>query len=312
MADEITNLFNPVICYGEVLWDMLPDGPQIGGAPLNVAYHLSKLNVKSSIISKVGNDLSGYKISSIFDKWGLDKSYLQVDEEHSTSKVLVKLNERNDAQYEILYPVAWDFINPVYAFPSGITNAHYLIYGSLSSRNETSKATLFNMLDHDLIKVLDVNMRDPYVKKADLEYLLTRADIVKANREELKRISLLFGGCYESEKDKVNFLVDKFNIAEVIITKGANGASYFIDGGCFSTTSPQIRVADTIGSGDAFLAAFIAGRHSGHNPQTTLYNSIAMGAFISTKKGGCPEYEIKDFETFKTKSKTKSNNLKTN
>lgn len=296
-------LFNPVICYGEVLWDMLPSGPQIGGAPLNVAYHLAKLGVKSSIISKIGNDYSGHKISSIFDKWGLDKSYLQTDEHRPTSEVVVKLNEHNDAQYDIVYPSAWDFITPVHDFRARITNAHYLVYGSLSSRNETSKATLFSMLDHDLITVFDVNLRDPYVKKADIEYLLTRADILKANREELKRISLLFGGCYVSEKDKVDFLADKFNIAEVIVTKGANGASYFVNSLCLSSISPQITVSDTVGSGDAFMAAFIAGRYLGSNPQTMLYNSIATGAFISTKKGGCPEYEIEDLEAFKSEFK---------
>lgn len=295
MNNEIS-ICQPVICYGEVLWDVLPDGPQIGGAPLNVAYHLSKFGVKSSVISKVGKDKNGRMIQSIFDQWGLDKSHLQLDNEYATSEVIVKFNEQSDAQYVILYPVAWDFIHPVdTSFDSGT----YFVFGSLSCRNETSRATLFGMLDQDFINVMDVNLRDPYVKKTDLEFLLAKAAIVKANREELKRISLLFGGCYESEKDKVDFLADKFGISEIIITKGADGASYYLGGHCYSTFSPAIRVQDTIGSGDAFTAAFIAGRISGYDPQTTLKNSIAMGAFISTKKGGCPEYESKEFELFK-------------
>jgi fructokinase len=290
------NICHPVICYGEVLWDVLADGPQIGGAPLNVAYHLSKLGVKSSVISKVGKDKNGSMIQSIFEEWGLDLSYLQVDSEYSTSEVIVKFNEQSDAQYEIIYPVAWDFIHRVETpFDSG----SYFVFGSLSCRNKTSRTTLFEMLDQDLINVMDVNLRDPYVTKSDLEYLLGKAAIMKSNREELKRISLLFGGCYESEKDKVDFLADKFGLSEIIITKGAAGASYYLGGHCYSAASPAIRVQDTIGSGDAFMAAFIAGRISGCDPQTTLENSIAMGAFISTKKGGCPDYESTDFEIFK-------------
>jgi fructokinase len=302
MNNEI-NICHPVICYGEVLWDMLPDGPQIGGAPLNVAYHLSKLGVKSSVISKVGKDKIGNMIQSVFDQWGLDKSHLQLDGEYSTSEVIVKFDEQSDAQYEILYPVAWDFIHPV---ETPFNSGSYLIFGSLSCRNGISRATLFGMLDQDFINVMDVNLRDPYVKKSDLEYLLAKAAIIKSNREELKRISLLFGGCYKSEKDKVSFLADKFGISEIIITKGAGGASYYLGNHCYSASSPAIRVQDTIGSGDAFTAAFIAGRISGCDPQAILKNSIALGAFISTKKGGCPEYESKDFEIFKAEQLTKS------
>jgi len=291
----------PAICYGEILWDVLPDGPQPGGAPLNVAYHLNKLGLDTSIVSRIGNDLSGNKLESLLDGWGLNKHLLQKDTEYPTSEVIAKINNGNEVSYEIVYPVAWDFIK----YPGNVTQqlkpSTYLIYGSLSSRNAVSRDTLFELLENDAIKVFDINLRPPFVKKDLLEVLLAKAAIVKFNQAELEMAQLLFGGSFSNEASQIEFIQRYFNIPEIIVTKGEFGASYYKDNKVYHAWGTEVKVKDTIGSGDAFLAAFIANHQLKNDPQTIIRNAVAMGAFIATKKGGCPEYKIKEYKDFKNK-----------
>jgi fructokinase len=287
------------LCYGEILWDVLPGGAQAGGAPLNVAYHLNKLGVHTGLISKVGDDVRGQQLRGLLDQWGIGGDLIQTDLEYTTSEVLVTLNSNKEATYDILYPVAWDFIAVNGPMKKELQTAGYLIYGSLSSRNQTSRETLAELLNNPIIKVLDINLREPYVNKQDLESLLSMADIVKFNTDELKRISFMFGGFYQAEQDKVDFIRDTFQIREILVTKGGSGATGYREAGIFHAKGPKITVTDTVGSGDAFLAAFIAGHYNDHDGQTIINNAVAMGAFTATLKGGCPDYSKVDLENFK-------------
>ncbi|MDB5142361.1 MAG: Fructokinase [Mucilaginibacter sp.] len=286
------------LCYGEILWDVLPDGAQPGGAPLNVAYHLNKLGVSTDIISKVGNDLRGRQLCQIVNNWGMGSHLIQTDNEHATSEVLVKLNNNKEATYDILYPVAWDFIAHDECVETQVQTSQYLVYGSLSSRNQTSRETLATLLESQLVKVLDINLREPYVDKQNLEGLLSKANVVKFNEAELKLISSLFGGLYTAEQDKVSFIQNTFQISEVLVTKGGSGASIYSTDGAFHAKGPKITVNDTVGSGDAFLAAFIAGNYHKRDRQIIINDAVAMGAFTATLKGGCPDYNLSDFENF--------------
>jgi len=287
------------ICYGEILWDVLPGGEQPGGAPLNVAYHLNKLGLPTGLISKVGNDEPGRRLCGLIDQWGIGNSLVQTDQRYHTSEVLVTLSSNREATYDILYPVAWDFITFNEHIENQLKTAGYLVYGSLSSRNQTSRETLATLLDYPITKVLDINLREPYVNKNDLEGLLSKADIVKFNEAELKRISSMFGGGYQREEDMVDFIRDTFSISEVLVTNGSAGASSYSIGGTFYAKGPKITVTDTVGSGDAFLAAFILGHHNKYDGQTNINNAVAMGAFTATLKGGCPDYSLADLEGFK-------------
>ncbi|WP_428331068.1 carbohydrate kinase family protein [Mucilaginibacter sp.] len=296
MTNEITK---PAICYGEVLWDMLPDGPQPGGAPLNVAYHLNKLGIGTSIMSRIGNDQNGEELARLINSWGIDPNMLQTDNEHPTSEVIAKMNNGNEVSYDIIFPVAWDFITYSKNVSDQLSAANYLIYGSLSSRNDTSRDTLFELLEHDAIKVFDINLRPPFVKKDLLEALLFKADIVKFNQAELEMAQLLFGGSFSNEAAQIKFIQQHFKVAEIIVTKGEFGASYYKDDKVYNAWGSEVKVKDTIGSGDSFLAAFIANHYLKNDPQTTIKNSVAMGAFIATKKGGCPEYDLTEYTNFK-------------
>ena len=295
------NIATPAICYGEILWDVLPDGPQPGGAPLNVAYHLNKMGVATSIISRMGNDENGSGLESLLDKWGIKKHLLQHDPEHATSQVIAKINNGNEVSYEIINPVAWDFINYPDAISDQLKPSTYFVYGSLASRNETSRKTLLELLESDMIKVLDINMRPPYIGKDLLNELLKKANIVKFNQAELEMVQILFGSAKYNEASQVKFIQQYFNIPEVIVTKGEFGASYYINDQSYHVWGSEVKVIDTIGSGDAFLAAFLAGHYLHEEPQIILKNAIAMGGFIANRKGGCPDYQLSEYENFREK-----------
>jgi len=275
----------PAVCYGEVLWDMLPEGAQPGGAPLNVAYHLKKLGVATSIFSKVGKDQRGKQLTRLIESWGLNTNFLEIDRTYPTSEVIAKMNNGNEVSYEILFPVAWDFITEVHGVKDRLTPSSYFIYGSLASRNSVTRDTLFKLLENDAIKVFDINLRPPF--------------IVKINQAELEMVQILFRGSLGNEASQIRFIMDKFNVKEIIITKGESGASYYTHTCAYHLWGNEVKVKDTIGSGDSFLAAFIAGHYLNERPEIILKNAIAMGGFIATKKGGCPEYELGEYKAFR-------------
>lgn len=284
-------------CFGEVLWDVLPEGAQPGGAPLNVAYHLNKLGMNAGIISRIGNDAQGKRLLGLIDNWGINSDLMQIDSHYPTSEVIARMNEHKEVSYEIVFPVAWDFITGIGA-NDGSKNTKYLVYGSLASRNETTRQTLFDLLESDVIKVLDINLRPPFFEPDLLKILLQKADIVKFNQAELHIVGETFGSSAEAELDLVQFIRERFNISEIIVTKGADGASYYTSTGAYHCGGVPITVEDTIGSGDALLATFIANHHRQRPPDLILKNAVAMGAFIATKKGGCPDYDIPEYEHF--------------
>ena len=297
MDNNFKNL--QAMCYGEILWDMLPEGPQPGGAPLNVAYHLNKLGLVSAIASRIGNDFAGYKLKELLAGWGIASHLIQLDEKYPTSEVIAKMNNGNEVTYEINYPVAWDFIEQNHLLTEAINASNYFIFGSLASRNDLTRSTLFRLLETDAIKVFDINLRPPFIEKNILRTLLEMADIVKFNQAELEMVQILFQGSLGNEASQVYYIMERFDVKEVLITKGESGASYYKNDDVTHVRGTEVKVKDTIGSGDSFLAAFIANHHLMKNSESILKNAIAMGAFIATKKGGCPEYRLEEYEKFK-------------
>jgi len=289
----------PAICFGEILWDMLPDGPQPGGAPLNVAYHLNKLGLPASVMSKVGSDVQGDDLIDLLDSWNIDRQFLQSDTDYRTGEVIAKMNNGNEVSYDILFPVAWDYIEKNNSLKDKINTRSYIVYGSLASRNETTRESLFDLLKTDAIKVFDINLRPPFIGQDFLKALLDKADIVKFNQAELEMAQLFFRGSFGNEASQVRFIMERFNIKEVVITKGESGASYYKTDNAYHSWGSEVKVKDTIGSGDSFLAAFLAGHYLNESPEIILKNAIAMGGFIATKKGGCPEYDLEEYKAFR-------------
>ena len=287
-----------IVCYGEVLWDIFSTGTRAGGAPFNVAYNLSKMGVEANIISCVDNDEYGRTLVTQIKDWGISSEYIQIDEKHDTGTVIAHIDEHNEAHYDIVQPVAWDFIEFKEDYRQKVADADAFVFGSVITRNEVSRNTLFELLETAKFKVFDVNIRPPYFSINVVKDLLIKADLVKLNTAELHNIIELLGKDYSSESDAIRFVKDKFSINEVIVSKGSQGAIYCVNEKQFEFPAVPVTVEDTVGSGDAFLAGFLSKRILNAPPDQIMSRATALGAFITSQSGACPNYTSADFELF--------------
>ena len=281
------------VCFGEVLWDIFSSGAVPGGAPMNVAYHLHKQNKNPAIITAVGNDKKGKELLDIFSGYGLCTDFIQTDPIHETGKVYAKPNEDHEVVYDIVKPVAWDFIKWNEDLSELVSKADYFVFGSLASRSPESKKTLLKLLESARTKVLDINLRPPHFDKNIVEELLTKADFLKLNLSELELITGWHSE-FVNLRDRVMFVMDKFNIKNVVVTKGGDGAVLFYNGNEYTHNGYKVEVADTVGSGDAFLSGLLGKLLVKESPEEALEFAIRMGAFIATQKGACPDYNIEN------------------
>ena len=174
-----------IICFGEVLWDVLPAGRKLGGAPLNVALRAQSFGNKAAMISSIGKDRNGEELAEKIKSHGGSLEHIQVNEAYATSEVLVELDEKGSASYEIKMPCAWDHISLLERDITDVSASDAFIYGSLVARSNTSRETLFTLLDHAGYKVFDVNLRPPHYTPERIISLMKPADFVKFNDEEL-------------------------------------------------------------------------------------------------------------------------------
>ena len=286
-----------VVCFGEVLWDVLPTGALPGGAPMNVAYHLQKQGVSTAMISRVGNDERGKQLIDILRQNQVFSEFIQTDDQHETGVVNATFRPNNEILYDIVYPVAWDFIEWSPSLQSLVEASSVFVYGSLAARNATSRETLFKLREVAHTKVLDINLRPPHFNVELIENLLRYADIVKLNDHELDFITQ-YHHSLSSIEDKVRFLQDSFSIPVVIVTRGGSGALLCQAGEIYKHAGYKVSVCDTVGSGDAFLAAFIYKYLNGSMPVEQLQYANAMGAFIASKQGACPEYSSEQIDNW--------------
>jgi fructokinase len=287
------NIIPPVICYGEILWDILPTGEVPGGAPMNVAYHLNKLGHSPAVITRIGMDERGNKLVGLLEAKNISTAFVQLDKLLPTGVVYATPNEHHEMEYDIVAPVAWDVIEWNDDLPGLFNDQNYFVYGSLIARNTTSRDTLFRLLEAAKNKVLDINLRPPHYSNKLLHDLLLKADIAKVNYAELNFISSWFGE-YSTIEGKMNVLLEKFGLGTLIVTKGGDGAMINIGGKVYSHPGFKVIVHDTVGSGDSFLAAIIAGLIEKRDPSRILEFACAVGALVTSRKGGWPEYKVDD------------------
>lgn len=292
-----------IICFGEILWDEFEGGMKPGGAPLNVTYHLRRLGVDSKIISRVGADENGRRLVSLIKGWGISTEFCQVDANQETSRVQAKMDKQYEVQYKILYPVAWDFIALEGRCLTEVAHADVMVFGSLVMRSKISCDTLFELLDRANYRVFDVNLREPFYDEQLIFKALAKADLLKLNQHELAVISNWLDAGVKDEVSKIALIQQKFQIKEILLTKGSKGATYYISDRQYETAGFKISVADTVGSGDAFLAAFLAEKFLRKSPiESQLSMASALGAFVATKHGACPGYVAQDLYDFKEQS----------
>lgn len=280
-----------VVCFGEILWDLLPSGEQAGGAPMNVAYHLKKMGLQPAMISRIGHDDWGRKLLHLLEGWGLSTQFIQQDAQHPTGIVHAHPNEQHEVTYEIVQPVAWDFIQYTNDLSSLVQQSRYFVYGSLAARSPTSRNTLLQLLEAAPKKVLDINIRMPHFDKDLALQLLQQVDILKLNEHELPILSgwIGEGGSFEEQVARVQ---DYFKVPVMVVTCGNRGAALRMDGTLHRHPGFKVAVADTVGSGDAFLAGLLSQLEEGTTPQQALAFACATGALTASKPGACPDYDL--------------------
>ncbi|MEW7290622.1 carbohydrate kinase family protein [Aquimarina sp. 2304DJ70-9] len=287
-----------ITCFGEVLWDIFPEHKKVGGAPLNVALRLHSMGIESSIITKIGDDNLGRDILKYAKDRGLPTDTFQVDEQYKTGEVLVTLDKENTATYEISRPVAWDFIKYSGKIADKVRASDAIVFGSLASRNEVSKNTLLKLLDKAKFKVLDVNLRPPHYDRALLSELMSKADFIKLNDEELEEICIHFDIHKDKFEDQVKAIASYTNTNQICITKGGKGATLLHGETFYHNKGYTIKVIDTVGAGDSFLATLISALLQDKAPQQAIDYACAIGAMVAGSEGANPvfsEEEIKNF-----------------
>ncbi|MCK5678823.1 MAG: carbohydrate kinase [Flavobacteriaceae bacterium] len=287
-----------VTCFGEVLWDMFPTHKKIGGAPLNVALRLQSFGVKTHIISRVGNDNNGKNLLQFISEYSLDTSLIQLDENHKTGCVQITLNKNGSASYEIEYPVAWDKIEVTDQIVKTVRSSDAFIFGSLASRDEITKNTLIDLLQYTNFKVFDLNLRPPFYTMGLLLDLMMKSDFIKCNDEELNEICTALNFKSKSIIKQIQFLSQKTQTKQICVTKGENGATLLYNDQLYNNNGYTVKVIDTVGAGDSFLATLISKLLYKTLPEEALDFACAVGALVASKEGANPKLvqsEILDF-----------------
>lgn len=296
------------VCFGEVLWDVFPSHKKIGGAPLNVALRMNSLGITTTIISRIGKDEDGNDILTFLKDHNVSSDSIQVGEEYKTGVVNVMINEKGNASYDILYPSSWDKITLTNEMIEKVSESDVFIFGSLICRDEISRSTLYALLDKAKYKVFDVNLRTPYFTIEVINELMLKADFIKLNDEELWEISRKLESPYNSFEQNIKFIAEKTNTDQICVTKGAFGAVLYYNDKFYYNSGYFIKVIDTVGAGDSFLASLIVRLLRGKSPQKSLNYACAVGALVAGQEGANPTIsaiKIKKYMMLEEKSKIK-------
>jgi fructokinase len=284
------------VAYGEVLWDVFEDKKKIGGAPLNVALRMKTLGCEVAMISCVGNDEDGKAILNHVKQLGLQTDAIMQSEAFPTGLVKVTLDERGSATYEINYPSAWDKIVLNNQAETLVINADVLIYGSLVCRDKVSRDSLEDLLQMNIYKVFDVNLRKPHYTYEVLERLMLSADFIKFNDEEILEIAKALQSPFESLEENIHFIAELTHTKAICVTRGKHGALLFWKGQLYENEGYPVKVADTVGAGDSFLASLITFLLTDRDPQTSIDFACVVGALVAESAGANPEISFSRIE----------------
>lgn len=280
-----------VVGMGEALWDVLPEGKKIGGAPANFAYHVSQFGLPSCVVSAIGDDALGKEIIENFTSKGLDQLIAEVP--YPTGTVQVEIDQTGIPLYDIKENVAWDNIPYTEHLDALAKRTKAVCFGSLAQRNVVSRNTINHFLDtmpkdDDSLIVFDVNLRQGFYNKEILCKSMQNCNILKINDEELITVSRMLGYPGIDLQDKCWILLGKYNLKMLILTCGINGSYVFTPGNVSFQPTPKVEVADTVGAGDSFTAAFIASILKGKSVTEAHSIAVKTSAYVCTQKGAMP------------------------
>lgn len=287
-----------IVCFGEVLWDVFPAHKKIGGAPLNVAFRLKSFKNEVAVISAVGNDDLGKLILDYLQEHQINTEHVQVLNDFETGEVSVTLSNKGAATYKIEHPKAWDKIAFTEKASDLVKQADAFVFGSLSTRDEVSKKTLYKLLEFSDYKIFDINLRPPFYDKDLLIELMQKADFIKLNDDELYEVSAFMGSKFNNLEQNLQFISKETNTKHICVTKGEHGAVLFYNDQLFYNSGFKIDVADTVGSGDSFLGSLISKLTNGEPPQKAIDFACAVGALVAHNEGANPKISSEEIVAF--------------
>lgn len=282
----------PIIGIGEILFDLLPAGVQLGGAPANFAYHVCCLGGRGVAVSAIGKDKLGEEVKSILASKKLEAVLPEVD--YPTGVVEVSLDERGVPDYTIIEDVAWDNVPYTPEMKALASQAAAVCFGTLAQRNPVTRATVMNFIADmplDSLKVYDINLRQHFYSREIIEESLRVADILKINDEEIEVVSDILG-LDGSPEEACRELIRRFGLRLVILTKGSKGSEVITFGEKYSVECPKVKIADTVGAGDSFTAAFVNAFLRGESIEDCHRIANRISAFVCSRSGAMPDYNL--------------------
>ncbi len=280
-----------IVGIGEALWDVLPEGKKIGGAPANFAYHVSQFGLESCAVSAVGDDELGKEIRSNFEEKKLQTLIETVP--YPTGTVQVEIDKLGVPQYDIKENVAWDNIPFTPQIEELAHRTKAICFGSLAQRNEVSRNTIEQFIEampktEDTLIVFDVNLRQSFYSRDVLDRSMKRCNVLKINDEELITISRMLGYQGTDLQSKCWILLGRYHLKMLILTCGVNGSYVFTPGSMSFIATPKVKVADTVGAGDSFTGAFVAYILKGLSVAAAHQKAVNVSAFVCTQRGAMP------------------------
>jgi len=280
---------NIIVGIGEILWDIFPNGKVLGGAPANFAYHVSQFGYEGYAVSAIGNDPLGKDI--IDNLSSKDLKCLIETTPFTTGTVEVKVDLNGIPHYEICENVAWDHIPFTTEIESLACKTRTVCFGSLAQRNPVSRTTINRFLDSvpdTALKIFDINLRQHFYTRELIEHALSRCDILKINDDEVVIVSQLFGWKSKSELEICQQLLQNYKLEIVILTKGTHGSYVVTQHETSFKPTPIVIVADTVGAGDSFTAAFVSSLLCGQNITQAHQLAVDVSAYVCTQRGAMP------------------------
>jgi len=294
---------------GELLWDILPNSRQLGGAPANFAYMTSLLGDDGVVASRVGDDELGAEAKQRLERLGLRTNCVQVDSEHRTGLANVQVDEKGQPTFEIVQPVAWDFLEWTEEWLSLAQKADAVCFGSLAQRSTTSRNTIHRFLlgmRQEVTRIFDVNLRQAFYTAELLAESAKHAEIIKLNHDELPVVVQLLGIPFHDEESASASLLDAFSIKLVCVTRGARGSLLVSHYGKHEHAGISTNVADTVGSGDAFTAALVYHYLRGASLAEMNEAANRLGAWVAGRIGATPARDEKVLQAIRSASGMKT------
>ncbi|NDH04968.1 carbohydrate kinase [bacterium] len=285
----------PIVGFGEILWDMLPSGKQAGGAPFNFTFHCHQLGWPAIMVSRVGEDALGIELIQKSMELGIRSDFLQVDRFNPTGTVLVKVDPQGQPEYEITNNVAWDNLECNDEIKALAETCGAVCFGTLCQRNSVTRQTLQKFLEccpKKTIKVFDINLRQHYHTREILEESLFKANWVKLNEQELETLTDLLGLRGDDLKESLEILRKRYELDLAALTLGENGCLVHTKKERIYLQGHKIEVADTIGAGDSFTAALLVGFLKGKPLRRAISEANYLAAQVASKIGGTPVVDL--------------------